>query len=107
CVDRNIDTNKIGDCWCSELCRRWGDGAKNFTALYSGGLGLRLCRLGMERTTALGCIGLCCESAECAVIGNRDPGKDRYRDDQATRGCFHVASIADSWRMLKCYLFDP
>ena len=56
-------------------------------------------RLGMERTTALGRVGFARERAERAVIGNRDPGKDRYRNDQATRGCFHIASIADSRRI--------
>jgi hypothetical protein len=42
-----------------------------------------------------------------AVIGNRDPGKDRHGDDQATRSWFHIGSIADATRMLKFFLFDP
>jgi hypothetical protein len=38
------------------------------------------------------------------MIGDRDPGTNRQHDDQATRGCFHIASIADTGRMLKYYL---
>ena len=99
--------NKIGDCRRKDLCRRCRNGAQNFTTLYSDGLRLRLCWLGMERTTALSRIRFCGERTEGAVIGNGDPGNDRQRDEQATRGCFHIASIADSKRMLKCFLFDP
>ena len=61
----------------------------------------------MERTTALSRIGRRCDRANRAVIGNRDPGTNRQRNDQATRGCFHIASIADAVQMLKCFLFDP
>ena len=61
----------------------------------------------MERTTGLSRIGRRRDRAEGAVIGNGDPGTNRQRDNQATRGCFHIASIADSERMLKCFLFDP
>jgi hypothetical protein len=43
----------------------------------------------MERATALFRLRFAGERADRAMIGNRDPGKDRYRDDQATRGCFH------------------
>lgn len=58
----------------------------------------------MERTTALSRVGHRYDGPERAVIGNRDPGADRNRDDQATRGCFHIASIVDATRLLKCFL---
>jgi hypothetical protein len=61
----------------------------------------------MERTIVLGRTGRRCDRAQRAVIGNRDPGANRQRDDQATRGCFHIASIADATQMLKCFLFGP
>ena len=61
----------------------------------------------MKGATALGRIGFCGNRAKRAVIGDRDPGADRERDDHATRGCFHIASIADATQMLKCFLFGP
>jgi len=106
-VEDKVDLNKIDNRWCQDLCRRCRDGAQNFTALASGGLRLRVRRLGMERTTALSRIGRRCDRAERAVIGNRDPRTNRQRDDHATPGCLHTPSIADAMRMLKCFLFDP
>jgi len=99
--------NKIDDCRRKDLCRRCRDSAKNFTTLGSGGLRLRVRWFGMKGATALGRIGFCGNRAKRAVIGDRDPGADRQRDDHATRGCLHIASIADSGRLLKCFLFDP
>jgi hypothetical protein len=41
------------------------------------------------------------------MIGNRDPGANRQRNDHAARGWFHIASIADAVQMLKSFLPDP
>ena len=48
-----------------------------------------------------------CGESDGAVIGNRDPGADRNRDDQATRSYAHIDLIAEAARVLKCFLFDP
>ena len=57
----------------------------------------------MERATALFRLRFAGERGERAMIRNREPGADRDRDDQATRG-FHFDSFADVARILKCFL---
>jgi hypothetical protein len=106
-VEGKIDLNEIGSCRCQNLGGCCRDGTKNFATFSPGGLRLGFGRLGMERTTALGRIRFCGERAKRAMIGNRDPGTNRQRDDHATRGCFHIASIVDAAQMLKSFLLDP
>jgi hypothetical protein len=90
-VKRKIDMNETDNCWRKNFCRCCRDGAKNFTTLGPGRLRLRFCRLGMKWTTTLGRIRFCCDRAERAMIGNRDPRANRNRDDQATRNRSHTA----------------
>ena len=58
----------------------------------------------MERATALFRLRFAGERGERAMIGNRKPRADRDRDDQATRSRFHVDSIDETVRILKCFL---
>jgi len=60
----------------------------------------------MKWATAVRCVRLRCQRADCAVIRKRKPRTDRDCDGQATR-CLHVDSFADAGLILKCFLLDP
>ena len=77
--------------------------AKDFAALGRRRFGVGLGRLGVERATARRFI-LGHKRPQRAMIRDRDPGKDRDENDQATRGCSHADLIADAAGFLKCFL---
>lgn len=89
--NRKIDIGKAGVVTRPTFCGRRNRGAQNLAALHIGRALFLFGRLGMKRTFALRDGGFGRERAEDAMIGNRDPGKDRERDSQAARGCLHAA----------------
>jgi hypothetical protein len=104
-----IGIDRIDNRWRGMFYETGGQRSQTFAARLTGGLFLFVWFgwMRMKRALVLHDMFLRSENIQCAVIGNRDPGKDRHRDDQATRSCFHIGSIADAARMLKCFLFDP
>ena len=88
--NRKIDIGKVGVIARPTFCNRCHGRTQNLAALHIRGTLFLLGRLGMKRTFALRCDGLSRQRAEGAMIGDRDPGKDRKRDGDTARGCLHA-----------------
>jgi hypothetical protein len=76
-------------------CFRKNDSAQDFATLHLRGLFLLFRRFGMEGALGLRLVDFRCDSRECTMIRDRDPGTDRDCGNQGTRTCSHTDSIAD------------
>ena len=95
CGNDELHKDKFDNCRCGIFRRRARKPAKNLAALTARALRFGFIRLGMKRTTLI-CFTLRRECSQRAVIGDRDPGTDRHRNDQRAGRRFHADSIAES-----------